>query len=152
MSIDNEIRHAAMTRTFDKIDASLAELDSLVARIDGMHAACRVLVSVVTETLNELRPAPGADPADPHTFYRDDLPGEVIARDARRRIADAAEEHDADMTRGPFAGDPLRDYPQAVFTCSACGEHDVDLAGMCVRAGCPKEHGTFTEPRFVRPS
>ena len=34
--------------------------------------------------------------------------------------SDAAEEHDADMTRGPFAGDPIRDYPQAVVTCPGC--------------------------------
>ncbi len=39
-----------------------------------------------------------------------------------------------------------------IFKCSECGETDVDLSGMCVRDGCPKQHGDFTEPRFVKPS
>ena len=104
--IDNEIRHAEITRKFDKADECLAELESLLHRVKGMTEACVVALAYVTTTMNEMRPAPG---------------GDVWEQVGGGLLADPAAEHDAAMTRGPLLdfgmdehGDPIRDYPRAI--------------------------------------
>lgn len=37
------------------------------------------------------------------------------------------------------------------FRCSGCGELDPEMAAMCVREKCPREHEGFTEVRWFKP-